>query len=394
MISRNGGKNRRDVFAFGIVAVWILVALMYGCTWPGRGKPSWIDGASTQFPAEQYLLGVGQADSQPAATERAYGAVAKIFKAEVHAQSQDWESFLLLEKRGQASSERRLTLDQITKVSSDKVLENVRVLDTWYERNTGLHYALAGMDRAQAGAALLERITELDRSVETELAEARGTPDKLAKVRNLRRAVKNLILREAYNTDLRVIRLNGQGSDPPYRVAELTTELERFLADRLVVGVEVVGEQAEVTRRAVMEGLIREGLPVTERAAGTQTGSNEEGTEKAPELLVKGAVQLRDVAVPDPRFRYARWCGDFVVIELGTQRIVGTVSISGREGHLTASEARAKAIRIMQQELTSNLAKTIAAYVYGETDPPATLPPSACQKKEEPISPPSGVRPL
>lgn len=379
MILRNGRKNGRGAVAFGTVVACLMLVLMDACTWPGRGKPSWIGGASTRFPSEQYLLGVGQADSQSAAAERAYGAVAKIFKAEVHARSQDWESFLLLEKRGQVSSERRLTLDQITKVSSDKVLENVRILDAWYDTKTGQHYALAGMDRAQAGAALLERIAELDREVETELAEARGTADKLAKVRNLRRAVKNLILREAHNADLRVVRPSGTGSDPPYRVAELTAELERFVADSLVIGVEVVGEQAEVTRRAVMEGLIREGLPVTERAADMQTGPNGEGGGKAPELLVKGAVQLWDVAVPDPRFRYARWCGDFVVVELATQRIVGAVSIGGREGHLTTSEARAKAIRVMQQELTSNLAKTIAAYVYGETDPPATLPPSACR---------------
>ena len=44
-----------------------------------------------------------------------------------------------------------------------------------------------------------------------------------------KRAAKNLVLREAYNTDLRTIRSSGQGSPAAYRVAELTAELNSFL---------------------------------------------------------------------------------------------------------------------------------------------------------------------
>jgi hypothetical protein len=271
---------------------------------------------------------------------------------------------------GHAETERSLALDQMTKVSTDKVLENVRILRTWSDPRTGQHYALAGAHRTQTEAALIERMTELDRAVEAEVAESRRTHDKLAKVRNLRRAIKHLILREAYNTDLRVVRSSGQGLHPAYRVPELTAELEQFLAASLVVGVEVFGEQADVTRRAVLEGLIREGLPVTDRKVDALQGVDNGTSGRSPELLVTGAVRLWDVPVPDPRFRYVRWCSEFQIIELDTRRIVGAVSMGGREGHLTSSEAKAKAVRIMQHELTSNLARTLAASIYGETNPP------------------------
>jgi len=354
-----------------IVVMGLLMVVSQGCGWSRSKAPLWIQGASPDYPAERYLTGVGQAESKTVAGERAYGAVAKIFKAEITARSQDWESYLMLEKRGQTNTERHLTLDQITKVSTDKVIENVKLLDSWIDPKTGQHYALAGMDRAQAGAALADRMTELDQTVETELAEAHQTQDKLAKVRNLRRAAKNLVLREALNADLRVIRASGQGNPPPHRVADLTSELEQFMAEHLLVAVEVSGDQADVTRRAVTEGLLREGLPVI----------SQNGEGASPELLVKGAVQLWDVSIPDPRFRYARWCSDFVIIEPGTQRIVGAVSIGGREGHLTPSEAMSRAVRVMQQELTAHLAKTLAGYVYGDTVPPTELPPAACPVK-------------
>lgn len=383
--------TRRAALLFVLVAAMAALSTLDGCAGSrGTGAPSWIEGASREYPPDQYLIGVGQADSQSAAAERAYAAVAKIFKAEVSAQSRDWESFLLQEKRGVTNTERRLTLDQITRVSTDKVLENVRILDGWFDQRNGRHYAMAGMNRSQAATALLERIAELDGMVETDLKESRQSSDTLARLRSIRRAMKNLVLREAYNADLRVVRPNGRGIDPMYRVAELTAEMGQFMTAHLAIGVSVIGEQAEAVRRAVMEGLVREGLPVTTRPIGLETepggtgasgGAGADGENKPLELLVKGTVRLWNAHVPDPQFKYVRWCSDFVIVEAGTRRMVGAVSRAGKEGHLTEGEASAKAIRVMQQEVASELAKTLAGYVYGEVDPPGTAPPAACPKE-------------
>src|ERR1043166_9828945 len=104
------------------MGVTVLVVLS-GCAWVGgQSKPDWIDGMSAAYPSGQYLVGVGQAESRTAAEGRAYGGVARIFKAEVSAQAKDWESYLLIEQRGHNSAERRLTLDNLTRVSTDKVL--------------------------------------------------------------------------------------------------------------------------------------------------------------------------------------------------------------------------------------------------------------------------------
>jgi hypothetical protein len=364
------------------MALLVFAAAM-GCARLSRSQPAWVDGSSAEYSSEQYLLGLGQADSQPAAAERAYGAVAKIFKAQVSVQSRDWESFLLLENRGRPTTERRLTLDQVTRVTTDKVLDSVRILDTWYNRRTGIHYALAGMNRAQAEAAMLERIGELDATIDSEVQEGRRTTDKLARVKNLRRAIKNLVLREAYNTDLRIIRTSGKGEEAAYRVADLTAELEQFLAASLVTGVEVTGEQAEPTRRALIEGLIREGLPVTARRLGDIETSGGQDLGKPPELLARGTVRLWEADVPDRQFRYVRWCSDFVIVEVATQRVVAAVARAGKEGHLTVDEAMAKAVKVMQQELSADLAKTVAGYVYGD-EPAPGIPPAACPRAETP----------
>ena len=362
------------------VLLWSCVGLIglswAGCTWiGGHARPGWIDGADSGYPPAHYLIGVGQADNRSSAADQAYAAVARIFKAEVDARAKDWESYFVIEHRGSTNAERRLTLETVTRVSTEKILENVRIAETWQDPRKGLHYALAVMNRSQAEASLTDRMSALDKAVEADVDESRRTADKLVKIRNLRRASRNLVLREAYNADLRVIRPSGLGVAPPYEVRELSDELERFLLTNLVTAVRLSGDHAEPLQRALTEGLIREGITVT---AGITDGA---GT--MPELLVRGTVRLFSIQVHDPHFKYVRWCSDFEVTEAATERILGAVSRGGKEGHLTEKEAMAKAVRVIQRELSAEVATMVASHIFGE----ASLPmpegmPAGCPRGE------------
>ena len=364
-------------------AVFLCLLMVFAstaCTWfTGKGKPGWVDSRSAEYPLTQYLTGVGRADTRSNAEDQAYAAVARIFKAKVAAQAKDWESYLVVENHGVSNAERRLTIDNVTKVSTEKVLENVRIADVWYDADSRSYYALGVMNRSQAETALMEKVSTLDRAIEADVVESRQTTDKLAKVRALRRAGRNLVLREVYNTDLRVIRLSGQGAPSAYQVNELSGELEQFLATNLVLAVQVSGDHAEPVGRALEEGLIREGLHVTTKTAPEEAGS--------PELIVRGTVRLFPIEVRDPNFKYVRWCSDFEVVEPGTRRVVGATAHGGREGHLTEREATAKTLRVMQQELSTDVAKAIAAHIFGEVALPQTATmPASCPREGSSVS--------
>ena len=371
------------LFVRRIVGVLMSLVALSGCAWfGGQAKPDWIDGVSAAYPPGQYLVGVGQAESRAIAEDRAYAAVARIFKSEVSAQAKDWESYLVIEQRGRTSAERRLTLDNLTRVSTDKVLENVQIVDRWIDVHNGLHYALAGMHRSQAETSFMERITELDRSIRDDVEDFQRPSDKLARVRALRRAARNLVLRETYNADLRVIRPSGQGAAAAYRVSELTHELEQFLATNLVLTVTVTGDQAEPAQRALTEGLLKEGLQVTSRTSGGDRSVAGDSIGPSPELLVRGVVRVWPIDVRDPQFKFVRWCSDFEVMDLTSQRVVGALSKGGKEGHLSDREATAKVVRVMQQEFSSDVAKAIAAHVYGELELPAQASqPAGCPRE-------------
>ena len=369
------------LYGAGHAAV-VLTALLFGCSgWGGPSKPSWMDGASSEYPSAQYLTGVGQGDNRAVADNQAYAALARIFKAEISAQSQDWESYLVVEQRGTSHDERRLALDNLTRVSTDKVLENAKILDRWYDAGKGLHYALGGMHRAQAETALVERMTELDRAVLSDVDEAGHTSDRLAKVRALRRATRNVVLRETYNADLRVVRASGQGMPPRFRLQELSRELEDYLASHLVLTVVITGDHVEPVQRALTEGLIKEGLHVAALPSGTETASGA-GPRPTPELLIRGMVRVWPVDIRDPQFTYVRWCSDFEIVDLAGQQIIGAISKGGKEGHLSEREATAKVIRVMQQDLSADVAKAVAAHVYGESELPAeAIRPAGCPRE-------------
>ncbi|TLY24995.1 MAG: hypothetical protein E6K64_05180 [Nitrospirae bacterium] len=311
----------------------IFAFLLSACA--GTPKPpDWVIGTKAAgYPDEQFLIGIGQADSRSAAEERAYAAVSRIFTAEVTSQSQDWESYLSLEKKGDVQVERKLIVDMMTKVSTDKLLENVKIAETWQDAKTRLYSALAVMDRGVARMLLTSRIAELDEAIAHDVNEARSARDKLTKIRGLRRAIRTHIARDTYNSDLRVVS-GGRGGPSAYTVPELTREMETFLKESLVVTVEVYGDQAHAVRQAIMEGLVR----------------------------------------------YVRWCADFVVLSQGDQRVVGSVARSGREGHLNYPEASHRALKSLQQEVSSALAKRLAEHIYGDPPSDSTPAPAACPK--------------
>src|SRR4029078_3134588 len=82
-----------------------------------------------------------------------------------------------------------------------------------------------------------------------------------------------------------------------------------------------------------------------------------------PELLIRGMVRVWPIDVRDPQFTYVRWCSDFEVVNLSEQQIVGAISKGGKEGHLSEREATAKGIRVMQQDLSTDVSRAIAAHV-------------------------------
>ncbi|MEK6684424.1 MAG: LPP20 family lipoprotein [Nitrospirota bacterium] len=325
--------------------------------------PDWVNGSGKKYPSAMYLTGVGYADTRQAAADRAYAAISKIFTAEINSKTQEWEKYLQSDSQGRSEDSRRISIEQTTQVSTQKVLENVTIAETWLDDSKAIYYALAVMDRQHAASVLRDRITSLDRKVEELLKQTRQSNDKLQTVRGLHSAVENLLLREAYNTELRIVSPTGKGSESMISLAVIGQDLRQFLAGNFKIVVEVGGPHNDRIGAAIVEGLNRRGLPVV--SAGSPA------PDLQPDLVVNGIVAFEPVQMPaggSPPTRFVRWSASFDLTDKATQQVIGSVARQGREGHLTASEAEARALRTAEQEVASEVGRQIADFIYGKEE--------------------------
>lgn len=354
---------------------------MSGCAmFSSVESPPWVMGVSEKYPPSRYLVGVGRGSSSSVAEERAYAAVAKIFSAHVQSRVQDTEAFRLLEEDGTTQTQRKLALEQSTRVTTNKVLKNVHVLDRWIHPDTKETYVLAGLDRQQVERGLVDKIREFDQTIDDDIHMARNSSDKLMHIGKFKHAIHSWHEREVVNADLRVIRESGSGIPPTYRLHELTQELDVFLTDQFLVEVRVEGEHAADVQSAIVQQLRQEGLPVMTDGQGSSTTLDTQSTldHQSPDLLINGSVRVWDIDSYDPLFVYARWCGDVQILDPLQDRVVGVVSRSGREGHVTAREARARASAVMKSTLAQEVVATLFSNLDGNSPETPSMPSSPC----------------
>ena len=181
--------------------------------------------------------------------------------------------------------------------------------------------------------------------------KSRETKDKVQKIRMLMLAIKNLIQREAYNLDLMVINQSGRGIESPFSIVALDNELQSFLKNDFAIGVEVRGEKESYIEHAIIEGLNKEGLSIAPKG---QSG----------DLIVKGEVEFKDVYTPNPTFKFIRWTANFKLIEKNTDKVIGSINRSGKEGHITIEGAKERALKTMQEEIVNEVGKKLTDFIY------------------------------
>jgi hypothetical protein len=358
----------RSALAFGPTVV--LAGALLACASTGILKsrsPDWVEGRSARYPDATYVTGVGRADSPEAAEDRAYAAVSRVFSAQISQRTTEWERYLQADDKGNTASQRDISIDQVTRVSTGKVLEHVVIAERYQDTNTRVHFALAAMDRRQAAATLRERIAGLDHEIDALLDPTRHADDTLGRIRALHLAVRLLLLRDAYHTDLQIVDPSGRGADPLTRLKTVRLELRRDLEQHVRIALEVTGDEPAAIRTALTQGLNDYGLPVS--------GADNTNAD----IVIRGAASFEAVDHM-PQGPFVRWTASFDLLDRSTDQIIGSIRRNGREGHVTQPEAQARALRAAQQAVSEDAGRTLAAFLFGG-DSTADSPPSP----QEPI---------
>jgi hypothetical protein len=252
----------------------VLVTCPAGCSLTGakRGSgpevirkgpaPDWVSGPSARYPKAKYLTGVGTAGSREAAEEDARAELARIFQADVDSRVSAYEKYFQVRGGGKPQTTDEVSLANLTTVSTRMVLEGSEVVEVFKQKGTGQYFALAVLDRPKTAQILRDRILRLDEEAALLLQSADAASDKLAQLKDLRRSVPKLVLRDATDAQLRIVGLAGSGVPGQANVESIKTRIEHLLAKEVRIGVAVTGSGADELRAGILTELTALGLPV------------------------------------------------------------------------------------------------------------------------------------
>lgn len=223
-------------------------------------KPSWVDGRPARYP--QHLTAVGRGPSRQTCENDARGAMAKIFSAEIHQVSRDWQGyFSRVGNVGGNVKVEAMSVSQLTRVSTDKVLKGVQIAEVWVGGSTT--HCLATLERYPAAQSLREQIQRLDAEMAMKLRLGDEAQTPTAKYRAYARAMELMQEREAFNVDLRIVNPRGGGLQAPRKWEELVARFETAKS-KIKIGLKLTGTNARKIQTCLVEQLTRKGMEILE----------------------------------------------------------------------------------------------------------------------------------
>jgi hypothetical protein len=320
-----------------------------------KGKrPDWIDGESIQYPSSRYLTGVGYDPDRKSSEDKARAEIAKIFYSKIDSRTRSYQDYLQITSKGKSRTRETFSIEEITKVSTQKVLSGVRVSSVYQDTGSEpIFYALAVLDRDQSAKILRDKIQQLDQGIKGLLNRAEGEEDMLAKVKYLKQSIQTHVLREACDAELRIVSPSGEGISSPTHFTEIKSRLESILLRDFLIGVSVKGSRAVEIQEALVQGLNQQGFSIGEDLSSAK-------------VLVRGAVEIKVLDRGTPEWKYVQWRTHFELVDKRGDSIFGSVNKTGREGHRSLPQAENRAVRKIRKALTTVIAEEMRQYIFSQ----------------------------
>ena len=318
-----------------------------------KGKrPDWVDGESSEYPSSFYMTGVGYAPDRQTAENKARAEISKIFYSKINASNRAYEEYLQTTYKGKSKTRESISIEDITKVSTQKVLSGVLIAQVYQQsRPEKLFYALAVLDREQSKRILRQKIEQLDGDIQKLLADSQMEKDKLFQIKNLNTCIEKYFIRQACNAELRIVSRSGEGIPPTVRFTEIKKQLTDILLRDFLIALSVKGTRSSDIREALVEALNKKGFSVSDDFANAS-------------VMVRGNVNIRPFEQGSSEWKFVRWKAYFDLVDQQGGAVFGSIKKTGKEGHLNITQAEERAVRKIRKILATDIADDITKYIY------------------------------
>ncbi len=311
-----------------------------GATGGGR-RPAWIDGESADWPRAANILGVGSADDESSAAERARGEVAKVFSVSVDATATVDESESNATVNGKSSHSYSNDVDQKVRTATKKVLDGVDIVARWKDSSVGRYYALAVLPKDHALMEIDAKATEIDSEAAQQKTLFAQASDSFGRAKAAAKLLALSKARDGLAADSLVL---GGGPLPgDFDSGAVRSQAAAALAALNVV-VSVAGDGADEVQTAVVSGLNAAGLSAKSGAPG----------DKA-DLTATAQVNVTAQDAGDSRWKRSRASATVGLQDGRTGATFSTFEVTERADATGEGEARRRSL--------ADLAKSVALKV-------------------------------
>jgi hypothetical protein len=187
-------------------------------------QPDWLNGNSSEYPNEQYLVGRGVGSTEAEAQDRARGDLATIFEVRVQVSN---EMSTTVANSGNKEQVNKFASQQVS-AKTDKVISGITIAQIWRDPAMDFH-ALAVLSRSQASASLQEELSKIDDELKQQTQAASAETDSLLKVGALSKALQSSIKREGFQAMLKVVDPSGRGVQAPISMATIQQQIDQAI---------------------------------------------------------------------------------------------------------------------------------------------------------------------
>ncbi len=311
-------------------------------------QPGWVKSPQVLFPQAQYLSAVGMGKNNVDAENSAIASIGKIIKQNVSSKVVTTDKDAVSSSGYSSSSS---TLDEIIETYSVvDSLVGVKIHEFWWS-DDGYVYALAYLNKSEAAQYYTRKISENETLINDNLIFAdsnKGSFDAFAAVQKAVRAAEE---NDQYMDILNAVQPSAyRAKKLSYGSRTQVQEAAYGIAKTISIDVSVSGIDDTRIASALAQVLSDYGFHTM----------NTQLTSGAP-YVIEASVEFMDV--PSERNKYVRYIFNADLKEVSTGKILLPYSENKREGHTSASEAKQKAIRTLEQSILENYAQSFIEYL-------------------------------
>lgn len=327
---------------FSVCFLCLALSISYGCSSSGgrrNTRPLWLTDTNSAYPDSLYMTAIGEGSSRAQAIDHASAVLTRRFEARIQAENiieEHYNEVVNLAKN-EAFAETRSEQSLFINIASSQELYNISYPES-YTDDLGRVYVLAYLHRMNTAEVYMNKINENQESITFYLNKFQNTShtDLLS-----RYAFLSTALFHSYNNRNLLSQLNiifpdySNFINLTYDHNDLTSKLFQTARD-IKFSLNISNDTDNAVKDSLRQVLTDMGFSIADSGR----------------LKLSGTTKIEPVDL-GRRESFVRWSYSINLVD-EKQNIVLSHHNNGREGHINRQEAKARAIRIMRNDIRTN----------------------------------------